>query len=99
MNINKTELTKIIIEQAGELADAVVDMLMACGEHGKGGKASLKVTARPNKAGRLVVESVLAFRKPSGDLTHETFGSVPCQIATMDMDEEQGQEHISEVEQ
>jgi hypothetical protein len=99
MNINKTELTKIIIEQAGELADAVVDMLRACGEHGTGGHVSLKVRARPNKAGKLVVESTITSREPSGADTDEIFRGIPCPIATMDMDEEHGQEHISEVEQ
>ena len=62
MNINKTELAKISFDQAGELTNAVVDMLRACGEHGTGGHVSLKVRARPNKFGKLVVESTITRR-------------------------------------
>jgi hypothetical protein len=94
VNINKTELTKIIIEHAEHLAESVIDMLIACGEHCTGGHVALKIRAKPNKAGKLVVESVFTSREPTGADTDEIFRGVPFPIATMDMDEDQGQERM-----
>lgn len=94
MNINRTELTKIIIDHAGQLAENAIYMLMDCGDHRTGGHVSLKVRAKPNKAGKLVVESVITSRKPIGADSDEVFRGIPCPIATIDMNEDQGQERM-----
>lgn len=99
MNINKTELTKIIIEQAGELAERAVETIKVCGDHKSVGHISLKIKATPKKSGKLVVDSEICFKEPlfgSSGVENEfrTVKLMPVNIATMDMYEEQGQERI-----
>lgn len=101
MKINKTELIKIIMEQAGELAERAVETIRVCGDHKSVGHILLKIKAKPKKSGKLVVDSEISFKEPmfcvgSSGVENEfrTVKLMPVLIATMDMDEEPGQERI-----
>jgi hypothetical protein len=94
MNLNKTDLAKEIEKNAEALADCATDMLFACGEHKRGGSVTLKIRAKPNKSGKLVVDGTCTMIHPTGSDTDERFKGIPVPIMALDMDEDQGQERI-----
>lgn len=95
MNLNKTDLAKEINKNAEALADYATDMLFACGEHKRGGSVTLKIRAKPNKAGKLVVDGTCTMVHPTGADTDERFKGLPVPIMALDLDEDQGQERLA----
>lgn len=51
-----------------ELSEALGEVVAACGEHGKAGSVTLKLSVKPNKDGAtFLVTDTVVMKKPDGD--------------------------------